>query len=98
MSVLSRQVQHFGSSTQLYFKSVYLFHIYAEATRANPVRTITILALCIALSKPILVSHVNLSLKSWIIRFPYPSNLVKSHSSQGLHNQRGHVTMEGDLP
>lgn len=39
MSALSRQAQHFGSSTQLYFRSVYLFHIYAEATRAGAVHT-----------------------------------------------------------
>lgn len=39
MSVLSRHVQHFGSSTQLHLRSVYLFHIYAEATRAGAVHT-----------------------------------------------------------
>lgn len=37
MSVLFGQVQHFGSSTQLYFRCVYLFHVYAEATRAAAV-------------------------------------------------------------
>lgn len=39
MSVLFRQVLHFGSSTQLFFRSVCLFHIYAEATRAGAVHT-----------------------------------------------------------
>lgn len=39
MSALSRQVQHFVRTTQLYFRSVYVFHIYAEATRAGAVHT-----------------------------------------------------------
>lgn len=39
MSVLPRQVQHSGSSTELYLRSVHLFHIHAEAIAAGAVHT-----------------------------------------------------------